>query len=87
MQISIFGQTNLVKALPKSCECMEMHWTRLGSMGQTAGLEAYTHIKKLSLQGFRCGQHLRVLFTPCTVQASSVPLFRMPLKTAILEAL
>ena len=58
MQISISGPAVPVEALPKSCERVEMHWTGLDCMGQTAGLGAYQHITRLSLQGFRCRQLL-----------------------------
>ena len=85
MQVSIIGQSDLVEALPETCECVEMRWTGLNNMGQTAGLGAYPHIKRLSLQGFRCRAAPQ-----CAIYhhaGSLCALFRMQPMRATVEAL
>lgn len=70
----------MVEALPKSCESVELRWTPIywrASWGRAAGLGAYPHIKRLSLEGFRCTEHLRCYcmpLAPCSVPACALEL-------------
>ena len=74
MQISMCGESGLVEALPKSCERVDLEWTgEYGTLGQTAGLTAYSQINLLSLQGFRCSHLARSLSTCITVKAPVCP--------------
>ena len=63
-QITMLGQAGVVEplptsldALPKSCKCVALEWADDETMGETAGLGSYPHIKRLSLIAFRCTEH------------------------------
>ena len=44
----------VVEVLPGSCEVVDLAWTGTVGCGETAGLQAYAHITRLTLKRFRC---------------------------------
>ena len=69
MQLSTKGGWNMVESLPMSCERVAMRWTATDIVGQTAGLGARTNIRSLTLEDFRCRQHLSTdaCHAPCSL--------------------
>ncbi len=44
----------VVEMLPGSCQVVDLVWTGTVGCGETAGLQAYAHITRLTLKRFRC---------------------------------